>query len=859
MKMKLLLVIGLIASSLGLALLFSSGVSAAGETYKWIDANTIQASGGSYSNKIVKSVQSGTTTTTQPVQTVTFKRDGTSNTFKADTNNIFYTTSGGVVTGTGKCELQLSLTVPSDNVNSGSLKTNNSGTSCNQSGLDLTTTLADTGNATKGATTPPAGTTTPPAGTGATTGNDSTGCNIEAIGWIVCPVVRFMAKIVDGAYAFVSSLLEIQPLTATAGTADQSIYGAWTVMRNFANIAFVIAFMFIIYSQLTSFGLNNYGVKKMLPRLIVAAILVNASFWICALAVDISNILGASLNGLFKSIPIEGAEGAAFTVKDPSVTGSGWQGLVGGIIASTVIVGVVLYVTLSALVPAILAAFIAIITVFLVLSIRQALVILLIVISPLAFVAYLLPNTESLYKKWLGLFKTMLLMYPVIALLFGASALASKIVMNSATGDYALAVQIMGALISIVPLALTPIVMKTAGGVLNRIGGFINNPNKGPVDRLRKGAQSYAEEGRNLARGSRLSRASKVLDGSGKILGKSYSKRRRAAALLGSFGATSAIDNEKRKGFAKAVADESGQEYFAKRSIGEEGFAERIAGSEQKGQGLKASAQGAVDKIMQQDVANREILYTANIKIRNNPKAELEKALGANDTVGIQALGSMLMKGGAAGYGDFNETVSNYEKTSNQSDRAVQGTMNSVKKFVSDNGKDFKAKDPALLKWAKDAPGYTTLDAAVRQPSAVSGSDQEVASVAPASLEKAAQHGNISIDKARSILSNVDLAAATSEDNKKILRAVIANNQQPITGDIKTEINRLANSAPTVEQIQQATQRQATTPSTPPAPQQPGVLNIPHNSNPGNSRTSPPPNSGSATILNPNNQNNDRQ
>ncbi|MCZ6324111.1 hypothetical protein O5165_25825, partial [Escherichia coli] len=42
-------------------------------------------------------------------------------------------------------------------------------------------------------------------------------------------------------------------------------------------------------------GLNNYSIKKMLPRLIVAAILVNLSYYICAIAVDISNILGHSL------------------------------------------------------------------------------------------------------------------------------------------------------------------------------------------------------------------------------------------------------------------------------------------------------------------------------------------------------------------------------------------------------------------------------------------------------------------------------------------------------------------------------------------------------------------------------------
>ena len=54
-------------------------------------------------------------------------------------------------------------------------------------------------------------------------------------------------------------------------------------------------FLAIIISQLTGFGISNYGIKKMLPRLIIAAILVNLSIYICQIAVDLSNILGYGL------------------------------------------------------------------------------------------------------------------------------------------------------------------------------------------------------------------------------------------------------------------------------------------------------------------------------------------------------------------------------------------------------------------------------------------------------------------------------------------------------------------------------------------------------------------------------------
>ena len=246
-------------------------------------------------------------------------------------------------------------------------------------------------------------------------------------------------------------------------------------------------------------GITNYGVKKLLPRIVIAAVLVNASYIICAIAIDLSNILGAGAKDILAA-PFDSK--GLFNDFGDSATGKGWEGFVGGVLAGTIAASIALYATLSALLPALVAALFAIVTVFLVLTLRQALIILLVVVAPLAFVAFLLPNTEQWFKKWRSLFQTLLLMYPIIAFIFGASAVASQIVMASAKGN--IAVQIAGALISIIPLAITPIVLKSAGGLLNRFGGMINNPNKGPFDRLRKGAEGYRDKRQNIAATRRL-------------------------------------------------------------------------------------------------------------------------------------------------------------------------------------------------------------------------------------------------------------------------------------------------------------------------------------------------------------------
>ena len=861
MKMKLLLFMGLLAGSIGFSLLGSTTTYAVGESYKWIDANTIEGSGGSFTQTtgIVKDGPSGSSRPV-PVQTVRFTRDGTTKTFKAPTTGIYYGSAGG---GTGsfstKCDLQLSITVSA--LNGGSIATNEPGkTSCTNTGLTQAVTIADTD---KGPTAESLGvgttvTTGPGAPIGATTDSeepDSTGCNIEAIGWIICPVVRFMAKIVDGAYAFVSSLLEIQPLTATNGPANESIYGAWSVMQGFANVAFVIAFMFIIYSQLTSFGLNNYGVKKMLPRLIVAAILVNVSFWICALAVDISNILGASLNGLFKSIPVAGSETASFQVNDPSVTGTGWQGLVGGIVASTVLIGAVLYVTLSALVPAILAAFIAIITVFLVLSIRQALVILLIVVSPLAFVAYLLPNTESLYKKWLGLFKTMLLMYPVIALLFGASALASKIVMNSATGTYALAIQIMGALISIVPLALTPIVMKTAGNLLGRIGAVVNNPNKGPIDGLRKRADAFKSRRQAIAGGRRMDRGAWALDKVGGVQnkirgdGKSWIRRRAASTLgttassIASSGATVSYNNEQRNENAKRGLTEAQQDYVANRAADDLTYAQSIAGPTGNAAKLQSAALTAVQNRKLQEIKD-EHAFVDTMSGAQLKSIILDPPKGTTDTKISAAIESYIKQAST----DEVEQIVNKYATNGDTASIVNQTLS---KTLAQDGPGFlKGSDFTTIargQMGKDGNAATLTELAKNNIKAGVYAQEKLVAAPADELRYSLRVANEAAAEGDAAAREMLRIRATELRDNETLKGKIKHNEDAINDIIGSAPSPRPQNPPTVQNQPQAPQ---------PQPQQPGVLNIPHNANPGNARMSPPPNSGSATILNPNNRNN---
>ena len=320
------------------------------------------------------------------------------------------------------------------------------------------------------------------------TGNASTSCAVKTIGWIVCPVINFLAGIADTAFNFLADnflsvntlLLNTDPNAMTTDSSGNQVtvgtgaYSAWQMMRSFANVVLVIVFLVIIFSQLSSVGITNYGIKKLMPKLVLVAVLINVSFFICQISVDLSNILGYNMKSLLTNLA-----GSAVNVPDAaklataSATGSGWSGIAGTVLAGGTAAGLGVAstggITLAfvALVGMLLAAVIALLMIFFILVVRQMLVVLLVVMAPLAFAAYLLPNTKNWFEKWRKLFTQILMLFPIIGVIFGGSTLVSVILKSAFAGSGSVLAQIVAAGVLALPLFLVPTVLK---GALNGIG-----------------------------------------------------------------------------------------------------------------------------------------------------------------------------------------------------------------------------------------------------------------------------------------------------------------------------------------------------------------------------------------------------
>ena len=324
-----------------------------------------------------------------------------------------------------------------------------------------------------------------------------TSCDVQGIGWIICPLSNWLADGIDYMYSALQEFLKTKPLETT--NQNSGIYLAWVIMRNISNVAFIVAFLVIIYSQLTSVGISNYGVKKMLPRLVIAAVLVNLSFTFCAVLLDLSNIAGYAFQDAFMGI-----KNTISTVGENTSTWT-WSEVISTALSNGALaVGAGYAVSLALttellpmLVPAATLAGLTLLFILLIMAARQALIIILIIVSPLAFVCYLLPGTEKWFKKWRDSFLTMLVFFPAFAVVFGGAQLAGIIIIQNASGSNGAIMHILGMLVQIIPLAITPLIMKFSGGVLGKFAGFVNDKNKGLYDRSKNWSKDRRETIKN--------------------------------------------------------------------------------------------------------------------------------------------------------------------------------------------------------------------------------------------------------------------------------------------------------------------------------------------------------------------------
>ncbi|MFA6027687.1 MAG: hypothetical protein WC752_02065 [Patescibacteria group bacterium] len=202
--------------------------------------------------------------------------------------------------------------------------------------------------------------------------------------------------------------------TFSGFTTGEAVTAAWTVVRDFCNLGFVVILLVIAFG--TILKLESYSYKKLLPKMIVAAVLINFSKLICGVIVDASQIVmltfvnafkDAATQGLYHVFRLGDLVSMGFTMRSVGAaneTGSGaaWTEL--DYLMTTISAGAM--ITFMAV---LLIAF-SVILLF-----RVVIIWTLTVLSPIAWVTSILPATQKYSQKWWDTFTRYVVLGPLLA------------------------------------------------------------------------------------------------------------------------------------------------------------------------------------------------------------------------------------------------------------------------------------------------------------------------------------------------------------------------------------------------------------------------------------------------------------
>lgn len=175
------------------------------------------------------------------------------------------------------------------------------------------------------------------------------------------------------------------------------IYVGWPIVRDIANIGIVLGL--IIIGLATALRIKDYEAQKILPKLIIVAILINFSLVFCGIIIDASNIImNHFLGGILDSesgIVVLASAISSYgdtnynldaMVKENNLKITGWISMYFIYFFYTILTGM------------------AILAFAVVLLMRYFVLWLLVILSPIAFICWIFPGSRKIWEQWLNQF-----------------------------------------------------------------------------------------------------------------------------------------------------------------------------------------------------------------------------------------------------------------------------------------------------------------------------------------------------------------------------------------------------------------------------------------------------------------------
>ncbi len=312
---------------------------------------------------------------------------------------------------------------------------------------------------------------TPPVGSSGSSGGKKT-CSENfggPFGWVICHALQAMDSLANWLSSQIGGFLYIK----TDDLFTPELKKSWQTISRLATLVIVIVALIMIFSEAMGSGImDNYSVKKILPRLVVAGIGVQLSWFGCKIAVDVFNALGVGIEGLLTAPFGESLKNGVAGLVSTNGVFSGWSFVTGA-----VVVGGAIFLMLTSVGTIVMALVVG----FATLVFRRIILVLGVAFAPIAMAAWVLPGTQKISKYWYESFSKALAMYPLIMGLIASGKIVGAILgANQDQFIYKLA----GAIAWFLPYALIPATFKMGGQALGKLTGVVNDKSKGPMDRF---------------------------------------------------------------------------------------------------------------------------------------------------------------------------------------------------------------------------------------------------------------------------------------------------------------------------------------------------------------------------------------
>jgi hypothetical protein len=309
--------------------------------------------------------------------------------------------------------------------------------------------------------------TTPSGGTAVDQADDPCTVTGFSLSWLICPTLQAADKFSQVTINLFEKQLGFRISDLSRNGGQDKVKLSWSLIRDISSAVLVIIMLIMVISQAVGGGpFEAYTIRKMLPKLVLAVILIQLSWTLLSYVVGLFDDIGHGLKDILY-LPFQGANLDDFGsllgnagVSTGTAAAFSWTAIIG--LAVGVSIG------LPALLGFVFAAIIADLTGLAVLIFRKIIIIMAMILAPLALLAWLLPGTQSYFKLWRENLLKALMMYPLVIGIVAAGRIFAYVI-GTSRGDqflnfFLVTVAFFG------PLFILPKTYKWGGSALKSIG-----------------------------------------------------------------------------------------------------------------------------------------------------------------------------------------------------------------------------------------------------------------------------------------------------------------------------------------------------------------------------------------------------